>query len=273
MSRRFAVLATRRRTLALVAAFGATTALLVASPPAPAHAARAAHPTSTAPTAVPTVSFTAHAGAGAAAGGTITPFSTPWDITCTLTIFAPIPRGADFVHSDIFGEALTTCRYDIDGSLATVPLIDMSEQLLWENTLVSRDHRTQAAGNAEFAFSKTQPCSYGNWTNNGQVAVTFPPGYVPQTVSGSSAQSVFIGLGDCPGDHVAVPDVTDESVSAATADLQAAELVVGGIGTTVSCDVAKNTIASTEPPPGTLVLRGSTVTMRKSVGRPATPCP
>jgi PASTA domain len=269
MYRRITVLAARRRAVALVAALGAATALLVATPLAPAHAAGAADTTSTAPAAAPTVSFTAHA----AAGGTITPFSNPSDITCTLTIYAPTPRGADFAHSDVFGEALTTCRYDLNGSLATVPLIDMSEQLLLDNTLVSRDHKTQAAGNAEFAFSKAQPCSYGNWTNNGQVVITFPPGYVPQTVSGSGTHSIFIGLGDCPGDHVEVPDVTGVSVSLATADLQAAGLVVGGIGTTVSCEVPRNTIASTEPPAGTLVLLGSTVTMRKSVGLPATPCP
>jgi len=254
--------------MALVAALGAATALLVVSPPAQAQVTGAEQPTSAAP-AAPTVSFTAHA----AASRTNAPFNNPLDITCTLTIFAPTPRGADFAHSDVFGEVLTTCRFDIDGSLATVPLIDVSQQLVLDNTLVSRDHRTQAGGNVEFAFSKAQPCNYGNWTNNGQVAVTFPPGYVPQTVSGSGAQSLVIGFGDCPGDHVEVPDVTGESVNLATADLQAAGLVVGGIGTTVSCEVPKNTIASTQPPAGAMALRGATVTMRKSVGRPATPCP
>src|SRR5690242_3848633 len=125
MYRRMTVLVARRLAMALVAAVGAATALLVASPPAPAHAAGAAHPTSTAATAAPTMSFTAHA----AAGGAITPFSSPLDITCTLTAFAPTPRGADFVHSDVFGEAFTTCHFDINGLLAPVSLIDMSEQL------------------------------------------------------------------------------------------------------------------------------------------------
>jgi hypothetical protein len=215
------------------------------------------------------MSFTAHA----ATSGRISPLSNPLDITCTLTIGVPTPEGANLVDSHIVANAATSCRFDIDGSFAKVSVIDLTEQLLSDNTLVGNDHAVLTSDDLAYTLTSSWPCRHGNWTNSAQVVVTFPPGYVPHTVSGSSASQIFIGLGDCPGDKVPVPDVSGESVSRATADLQAAGLVAGAIGSTVSCDVPKNTIESTDPSAGTLVLLGSTVTMRKSVGLPATPCP
>jgi PASTA domain len=106
---------------------------------------------------------------------------------------------------------------------------------------------------------------------NGTITATSPAGGQPVPLGSS------VGLTVCTATPapttVAVPSVIGDTVPSATSALQAAGLVVGSIGSTTSCDVAKNTIATQSPQPGDVVAIGSAVRLSKSVGRPKTPCP
>jgi beta-lactam-binding protein with PASTA domain len=64
-----------------------------------------------------------------------------------------------------------------------------------------------------------------------------------------------------------VPNVVDDTVDQATAAIQSAGFV-GMISNITSCDVTVGEIASTTPKGGNLVLTGTTVNLRKSIGRP-----
>jgi beta-lactam-binding protein with PASTA domain len=63
-----------------------------------------------------------------------------------------------------------------------------------------------------------------------------------------------------------VPNVVGDTVDQATAAIQSAGLVVGTISNTTSCDVTAGEIASTTPKGGNLVLTGTTVNLKKSIG-------
>lgn len=67
------------------------------------------------------------------------------------------------------------------------------------------------------------------------------------------------------GDRVSVPDVTGQSVSSATADLQAAGFTVSVGGATPS-SVAKGQVAGTNPGGGSTLNLGSSVTIYPSSG-------
>src|SRR5512142_2326117 len=94
MFRTFPVSIARRRTAALVAALGIGFAMVVAGPAAPARAA-GVHPAAAAPAARKVMSVTAHH----VAGGAITPFDNPLDITCTLFVNTPTVGGRGFLDS------------------------------------------------------------------------------------------------------------------------------------------------------------------------------
>jgi hypothetical protein len=101
---------------------------------------------------------------------------------------------------------------------------------------------------------------------SGLVASTSPS---PGTLAPVGSQIV---LTVCTVTQATVPNVIGDTAAAATSALQSAGLVVGTIGSTTSCDVAKGAVADTSPRPGDVVAIGSAVNLRTSVGRPKTPC-
>ncbi len=182
---RMPALVTRRRAAALAAALGAGAAMLMASPAGPASAALAA------PLPVPaarTVSVTAHP----TTGGAIRPFSNPLDITCTFTIGTPF-AGSGVVSAG----AAATCTYDRDGTPANVQFLDLDDHLLFNTAF--KDHQESSPSDkssaSTFVFAA---CQHGTWDNTASLGVTFPAGYVPQTMS--AAYTTTATIAHCPGD-------------------------------------------------------------------------
>jgi hypothetical protein len=178
-------LVTRRRAAALAAALGAGAAMLMASPAVPASAAPAAPPPAS---AGQTVSVTAHP----AAGGAIRPFSNPLDITCTFTIDTPV-AGSGVVSAG----SRATCTYDRDGTPANVQFLDLDDHLLL-NTVFKDDQESSPSGKPSASTFVFAACQHGTWANTASLGVTFPAGYVPQTMS--AAYTTTDTIAHCPGD-------------------------------------------------------------------------
>ena len=98
-------------------------------------------------------------------------------------------------------------------------------------------------------------------TEPGRVISSNPAAGVP--VSKDSEVELRVSKG--PGEEL-VPNVAGQSLSAAQATLQAAGFKIGGPDEEPSDDVAKGKVIRTDPPVGTSVEKGSTVTVIVSSG-------
>src|SRR5688572_30559301 len=112
----------RRRLTAPLAAIGVVIAMSVAGPLAPAHAANVVHAVPAAPTGAQTMAFHAKA---PAASGKVSTLAHPLDITCYFQVDPPVVRGGR-TDSGVFADAEVFCLFDIDGSAANVPSIDLT---------------------------------------------------------------------------------------------------------------------------------------------------
>jgi hypothetical protein len=262
----------RRRLMARVAAIGVAITMIVTAPLAPAYAASVDHKAPTVPAGTQTM--TLHAKAPGATSGKISPFSNPLDITCDLEAVAPFAAGG---HTDSLVIALAefTCTFDIDGSPAPVPSINLTNTLSYDGTVV--DTKNHVSNNVPFDARTTTfaPCLNALWASVADVTVIWPAGYVPPSSSARTASVKRLNFGDCPNDYVEVPDVTDRYFTVAINDLRQAELQGVVAHHDRSCDFSNGVIMDQNPNAGQLALRGSTVELTQSDGPPRTghPCP
>jgi hypothetical protein len=73
--------------------------------------------------------------------------------------------------------------------------------------------------------------------------------------------------------NVRVPGTTGDTVNVASSAIRSAGLAVGGTSSTSNCDVLPGLVVSTSPRAGSLVLIGTTVSLRVSSGPPRNGCP
>jgi hypothetical protein len=251
--------------MALVVAIGVATTMFVTAPLAPANAASVVHATPAAPAGAQTMTF--HAKAPAATSGKISPFSTPLDLTCDLESLVPSAAGGH-TNSIVIALGTITCTFDIDGSPAPVPVINLTNTLIYDGRTMDTQSHVANGVSLDSETTVSAPCLNGDWASATAVSVTFPIGYNPPSASGRNATSTTFNFGDCPNDYVEVPDVTDRDVSVAQRDLHEAELVGVVRRLTPSCDFPNFVIMDQSPNGGQLALRGSTVELTQSAGRP-----
>jgi hypothetical protein len=255
----------RRRLTALVAAIGVATTVFVTAPLAPAHAASHVHAPSPAPAGAQTT--TIHAKAPGATGGKISPFSNPLDITCLLEALVPTAAGG---HADsiVIAIAQITCTFDIDGSPAPVPIISLTNTLMYDGRIMARKGVPVFGLPFDAETTTSVPCFNGDWVSVAEVTVTSPDGYQPPVTSARTATATTFNFGDCPNDYVEVPNVVDEDVRFALRDLSAVELEGRVVRHDTSCDIPKFNVMDQSPNGGQLALRGSIVELTESDGRP-----
>jgi hypothetical protein len=257
-----------RRLVAPVAAIGVAIAMSVTASSAPANAANAVHAIPAAPPAGFTPIFHAR---GPATSGQASTLAGLFDITCYFQVVRPVVQGGRTNSSVLAGAALT-CLYDIDGSPANVPSINLRAALSHGTPIVDIKNVIKSNDYSAGTDLSSAPCIWGDWTTSASVGVTFPPGYTPPSDFVSAADSTTLNFGDCPNDYVEVIDVTGLSLSHAQSLLSQEGLHGVQGGDVRSCDVARGTIAVQSPGAGSLALIGSTVVLNRSSGLPTTPC-
>lgn len=176
------------------------------------------------------------------------------------------------VESAIFGNttcAITTQEY-FNGSWDT-RLARICSPTTVNVPSVTGDTVTQAtsalgtAGLATGAQTGTIKCSA---SVSGTVLSTTPAAGQPAQLGSSVALTVCTAP-----TTVAVPNVVNDTVSAAASALQSAGLVVGTISSITSCEVVAGRIIAQKPSAGTVVAIGSAVSLTESAGKPKTLCP
>jgi len=246
VKRRISGFGTRRRVMALASVVGAVTTLLVATPThaSDVHETRAV-------SGATVWSVTAHA----AAGGKISPLSNPLDITCDLTVGAPVLEPAGFIS----GDTIVACHFDATGRPAIVQSMLISDSLRFNGTLVAFDGPTEPNVDAWFASANGQ-CSIGNWANTGQTSITWPAGYTP-AFSTSPPITKFFVPSYCP---VPVPSVTGMTESQASGAITAAGLVPNPQRSAICIDPGH--VYAQNPDGGAMKPPGSTVTIFVDTG-------
>jgi len=176
------------------------------------------------------------------------------------------------VESAIFGNttcAITTQEYfngSWDTRLARIcspTTVDVPN--VTGDTVAQATSALAAAGLATGAQTGTTSCSP---SVSGTVLRTSPAAGQPAQLGSSVALTICTAP-----TTVAVPNVLNDTVSAAASALQSAGLVVGTISSITSCEVAAGRIIAQRPSAGTVVAIGSAVSLTESAGKPKTLCP